>query len=213
MGRIAAADRVGQSFGRLTVLAIVRRDSHGHAIMSCSCVCGEVVEVSLGDLVTGHTRSCGCLKKDSLTTHGLCRSSEYRTWVNMLDRCINSNTPRYCDYGGRGITVCESWLKFENFYADMGPRPSKDHSIDRKDNNGGYCKDNCRWATRDQQDNNTRRTRTLTYSGKTQSLSQWASELGITHQALSDRLGPLGWPVDKALTTPAKIQEGCKHAG
>jgi len=208
MGRIKAADRVGQSFGRLTVLAVVRRDSHGHAIMACYCECGEGVEVSIGDLVTEHTRSCGCLKKDSLTTHGLCGSSEYRTWANMLDRCINSNTPRYYDYGGRGIIVCDSWLKFENFYADMGNRPSPEHSIDRIDNNGPYCKDNCRWATVVEQNNNTRRTRTLTHNGRTQSLSQWASELGITHQALSDRLGRLGWSVDKALTTPSKIPKG-----
>ena len=111
----------------------------------------------------------------------------YNNWVDMKQRCFNKNNPRYKDWGGRGITVCKRWMIFENFLADMGEKP-KGKTLDRKDNDGNYCKKNCRWATREEQQNNTRQNRIIIYKGKTQNLTQWARELKMDRQKLSNML-------------------------
>lgn len=111
----------------------------------------------------------------------------HKNWSDMKQRCFNKNNPRYKDWGGRGITICKRWMKFENFLADMGERP-KGKSLDRIDNNGNYCKENCRWATRKEQQNNTRQNRIITYKGKTQNLTQWAKELKIDRQKLTNMI-------------------------
>jgi hypothetical protein len=111
-------------------------------------------------LKRGWTQSCGCLQKDRAkdnAKHGKTGSPEYHAWSAMIQRCTNPKTKQYKDYGGRGIRVCQKWkCSFESFYADMGPRPSKAHSIDRKDNDGNYEPGNCRWATEREQKMNTR---------------------------------------------------------
>jgi hypothetical protein len=134
-------------------------------------------------------------------THGLTKSAEYGIWSAMKRRCYNTHCQDYPSYGGRGIKVCEAWLKFENFYADMGPRPSSAHSIDRLDNNGDYEPGNCRWSTPIAQARNTRRNVRLTFNGKTQTISEWAYELGFSQRTLQTRL-KRGWPIEAALTTP-----------
>lgn len=106
-------------------------------------------------------------------THGKSRTVEYRAWVHMRERCSNPNTQHFDRYGGRGISVCERWDSFENFYADMGPRP-QGMSIERIDVNGNYCPENCKWATKVEQMSNTRRSRLFTFYGKTLTLSAWA---------------------------------------
>jgi hypothetical protein len=121
----------------------------------------------------------------------------------MKARCENTNTRSYPNYGGRGISVCTRWRdSFETFLADMGPRPSSTHSIDRIDNEGNYEPGNCRWATVDIQANNKRRTIVLTFDGRTQPLTAWASEVGIARDTLNARLRSYGWDVERALTTP-----------
>jgi hypothetical protein len=124
----------------------------------CQCDCGNLVEVFTDNLTRGHTRSCGCKKgemtADALTRHGKADSKVYNCWRNMKNRCYNSQSKDYPEYGGRGINVCDRWLEsFANFYADMGDPPTPHHSIDRKDVDGDYFPANCRWVTPDTQAN------------------------------------------------------------
>lgn len=133
------------------------------------------------------------------TKHGQAgKTPEYKAWKAIRQRCGNPNNHAYSDYGGRGITVCERWKdSFENFFEDMGKRPSG-MSLERIDNNKGYYKENCRWATRKEQCNNRRSSRFLTYNGKTQTMSRWAEEMAIKVQTIHRRLA-LGWTVNEAL--------------
>jgi len=121
----------------------------------------------------------------------------------MVTRCTNPNYPRFADYGGRGITVCDRWLRFEGFLEDMGERP-KGTTINRKHNNLGYCPENCEWATVKEQANNQRSNRLLTHNGRTQTMAQWAEELGMSYDTLRGRLDKLNWSLEKALATPVK---------
>ncbi|MDE1138152.1 MAG: hypothetical protein PW999_00565 [Paraburkholderia tropica] len=123
----------------------------------------------------------------------------------MRSRCTNPGDISYQRYGARGISVCERWDNFENFLADMGPRPTNSHSLEREDNNGNYEPGNCRWATAIEQSRNTRRNRMLTFDGRTQCVAKWADEIGIHRLTLQRRLR-LGWSVEKTLSTPLALQ-------
>lgn len=123
-----------------------------------------------------------------MKTHGYTQTPTYRSWSMMLNRCRNPKYMYFSNYGGRGIQVCERWLIFENFLADMGERPSLKHSIERENNNGNYEPGNCCWADRIQQGNNRRNNRVLTFRNKTQTLTLWSRELGIKYDTLLDRL-------------------------
>lgn len=158
-------DLTGQVFGRLTVLE--RSVNYGNGTRwKCVCTCGSVVTVFANSLMRGSTQSCGCyndeMRGKARTTHGHTsnrfynsQSSEYNTWQLMKHRCYDPKNNRYYRYGARGITVCQRWLNsFENFLADMGPKPSPEHSIDRINGDGNYEPSNCRWATRSEQRRN-----------------------------------------------------------
>ena len=181
----------GQKFGRWTVLYEAGRNKRGGARWLCKCDCGTQKEVNGHDLLRGHTKSCGCLQKETVTNfnykHGMCGALVYNTWRAMQSRCNRKSDTVYKYYGGRGIRVCKRWDKFENFYADMGDRP-KGKSIDRKDNDGDYRPDNCRWATRKEQGRNRRSNIMIKYAGKSQCIATWGEELGIPYLILWKRL-------------------------
>lgn len=131
------------------------------------------------------------------------RVPEYQVWAGMKNRCSDPTSQRWHRYGGRGIRVCERWLNsFENFYADMGPRPGPEYQIDRKDNDGHYEPSNCHWVTRVANANNREASRLLEFQGRVQSLSQWAREVGLDRHAIEARLSN-GWTVERALTEPS----------
>lgn len=151
---------IGKRFGRLTVTRFQKRLRYEY-YWECVCDCGQLCAIQECNLITGNSKSCGCIRRETAgtwsITHGMSRTRIYSVWKNMIRRCESPRHPRYADYGGREIRVCKRWYKFENFYADMGDRPTPAHSLDRVDNDGNYCKENCRWATQQDQARNRRR--------------------------------------------------------
>lgn len=182
-----------------------------HQFVICRCKCGTEKHVRVSKLQDGTSRSCGCWRDEMLTTHGQTKHSirqqshEYWIWNSMVQRTTNPNNVGFKNYGGRGIVVSDSWLKFENFFSDMGSRPSNRHSLERKDNNKGYSKDNCKWATRIEQNCNRRNTRFFTANGVTKHLAEWARGIGANHVTILARI-KAGWSVELAVTTPPKNQ-------
>lgn len=198
-------DIEGQRFERLIAIEKVGKNKYDNILWRCVCDCGKEKIVTASRLKNGYNRSCGCLQVESITTHGHCSGRQetraYRSWAKMMARCHNPKQTGWKSYGGRGIKVCDLWLKFENFYADMGDPPSDKHSIDRIDYNGNYEQSNCRWATRKEQARNTSRNRMLTYQGETKAMSEWAEIADLPYQAFMDRIRK-GWPIETAIKTP-----------
>lgn len=190
-------DLTGKRFGMLTV---VRRDG----VTSCKsgtmpkwaakCDCGKETSVMGASLRYGRSKSCGC----QLKKHGMFGTPEYSAWVSMLQRCNNPKRKNFHEYGGRGIKVCEQWKTFPVFLADMGKRPSSDHSLDRKDNNGNYGPANCRWATKKQQQRNRRVSHVLTVAGVSATIAEWAEETGVGTSTIRQRL-MRGWTPEAAI--------------
>lgn len=198
----------GLQFGRLTVAGYLGRIGRNNT-WECVCICGVRSAVSGGNLRNGHTQSCGCLHKErcsaSSRTHGQATSPEYRTWARMKSRCLNKSTRNFHRYGGRGITVCESWINsFEHFFSDMGARPTSDHSLDRKNNEGNYEPGNCRWATAKEQANNTSANVLLTINGCKKPLSIWADENGLDRSVIVSRVA--NGDVGESLIRPSGLR-------
>lgn len=198
-------DLKGKQFSRLRVLYY-----EGLRKWVCQCSCGKMRVVSAGHLKSGNTKSCGCLQKDTniarLTKHGGAAQgsrSEYQIWKGIRKRIYNSRAASYSRYGGRGISICERWEdSFENFLADMGARPSPQHSVDRRDNDGDYCPENCYWATASQQNRNTGRKLILTYKGESKPLAEWAESIGMRYRQLYRRIYTNKMTLEHAIETP-----------
>lgn len=210
-------DLTGQKFGRLTVLAWEGKTARRMPMWKCLCECGVIAVVNGYGLLRGTTRSCGCLVCDATrkrsTIHGCRLTSEYDSWSHIVDRCENPTNPRYDDYGGRGITICNRWRSSAAaFIADMGNRKDDRATIDRIDNNGGYwcghCEEcvrlghpaNCRWATRTQQVRNRRKTIMVNYKGRTIALAEACELSGISYSKAKQRIRKCGWTDEEALT-------------
>lgn len=174
----------GAVYGRLTVLGEGPRGERlrYNKRWWCRCSCGKETLVWQNGLKNGHTRSCGCLHTDTARTHGHSRAAdyipEYGVWLRMLSRCRNHRVPNWRLYGGRGITVCERWLCFSNFLADMGRRPPG-MTLDRINNNGNYEPGNCRWADWKTQNQNQRRRRLVTVGDSSLCLTEWSRRIGV----------------------------------
>ena len=203
-------DLRGRKFGRLTVVSYSGKRGTAHC-WYCSCECGESCVVRGGNLTSGGATSCGCYQRElaskRFSTHKMSKSVEYSTWSSMIGRCTNPRSKSYPYYGGRGISVCVRWTGpggFENFLADMGTRP-EGHTLDRIDNNGHYCPENCRWATEPEQVRNRSNAVFVTHNDNTMTIAEWSRVIGIPYATLHNRIVCLKWTPEKALTTPARV--------
>lgn len=205
LGRFAV-DLTGQTFERLTVIRWAGRDKKGDLLWLCRCECSNETTVLGRSLTSKMSRSCGCLSRDTtIKTHGrhrLSRTRIYSIWRNMITRCKYPNAAGYSDYGGRGITVCDRWLTFQNFFDDMGAEPFSGCTIERKNSNKGYSKSNCRWASRKEQAANKRTSlKRVRYQGAAWSVLELSEKFGMPYHLIYNRL-KAGWSVHRAVTVP-----------
>lgn len=179
--------------------------------LRCRCKCGSVVIVNLYSVVSGRSKSCGCHNLDVIraaSENAWHRDFEYKCWRNFITRCENPKATGFDNYGGRGIKVCDRWRRsYEIFLADMGRCPSPKHSIERIDVNGDYTPQNCRWATRVEQARNKRNNRKLAVNGETKLLCEWSAETGLDSSLILKRIRLYGWPVERAVLTPARSRK------
>jgi hypothetical protein len=210
---VSGENVVGKTINHLTIITELDRvggvDSKtgwrtSKRFFLCKCVCGLEKRVSANEIFTGGTKSCGCIKGESRKRHGMSGKPEYYTWSLMKRRCDSPKDDMYKYYGGAGVKYCDRWALFDNFYADMGPRPSSSHSLDRFPNGSGdYCKENCRWATHKEQANNMKSNVILDFRGEKLTMKQVSERLGIKYTSLIERLKN-GWDMEKIINTPIK---------
>jgi hypothetical protein len=209
-----AINLTGKIFTRLTVIKRAKNSKGNKARWECKCTCGKTVIVSAASLKSKHesTKSCGCLQKENykkfggVKTHGMSNTDEYNSWEHIVQRCTNPNNTSFHNYGARGITICSEWRNdFMAFFNYIGPKPSKNHSVDRINNNSGYKPGNVRWATQTQQANNSRHNRKITVSNVTLTVAEWARFVGINQATLWYRI-LAGWPKEKAIFSSVKTQ-------
>jgi hypothetical protein len=206
-------DLVGQRFNRLLVIAETGRTPAKQTLWLCRCECGETTSTTTTKLRSGHSKSCGCLKAEAMSImarrdgmHVGGRHRMFDSYAGMVARCTNENDEFFANYGGRGITICERWRHgeggktgFHLFVKDMGPRPSARHSIDRKNNDGNYEPDNCRWATKKQQARNRRSNHLVECDGEPVALSEYCERKGLRFVLINQRIGR-GWSLERAVS-------------
>lgn len=192
--------RIGEKRGRLTLVKEFRKDGRSWGEFKCSC--GKTKEARIDSC----SLSCGCYYKETrgktnlkhgCGVRGTTEYQTYSSWQHIKERCLNPNNKYYKNYGGRGITICEEWMNFENFLSDMG-LATDGYSIDRIDNDGNYNKENCKWASFQEQMNNTRRSHFLEYNGEKKTIADWAREKNMSYEKLINRI-KRGWSVKDSL--------------
>lgn len=212
---------VGERFGRWFIESIGEpyifpSKNSTKVRYNCLCDCGNSRLVREDTLLNGDSTSCGCFAKEKAreraTIHGMSNHPLFQIWYDMLRRCYDTKRKDFVHYGGRGISVCENWkdkeIGMKKFVEDMYDSYKENLELDRIDVNGGYCKENCKWATRQEQVINRRHmgssfdAKFITYDGETLCISQWAERVGLPYKVLVDHLGKLKWSVERALTTP-----------
>ena len=231
MTKSVVMPEVGQRFTRWTVLEngrfIAIKDRQRLKSSLCRCDCGEIKEVADSYLRTGNCKSCGCLQKhkassqcylmhEKLLKHGHSRvtadgkrETEFTAWYEAKARCTRPHHRAYGNYGGRGIKMCERWIEsYDDFLADMGRKPTPCHSLERLDNSKGYGPENCAWATRESQANNTRTNRYITIEGVTMTAAQWGRKTGVKGKVILDRINRLEWIAYEAVNAPVGQPRG-----
>ncbi len=204
-----ALNLTGQEFGHLKAMSIA--DKGPRTWYLCLCDCGKECVIPSQQLRSGFRKSCGCRKHENYGKHALKHghaptkgrpgSRTYKSWQSMKSRCLNTSSYGFQYYGGRGIKFCDSWADFSCFLADMGERP-QGTELDREDNNGNYCKENCRWVTHTKNNRNKENNHIIDFNGEKLCLAEWAEKTGIGWNTLYYRIYRCNWPVGKAMTTP-----------
>lgn len=208
---------IGKKFGRLLVieygLGAERSNGKGFTwtpTWLCYCECGNEKEVDYKNLLNGNVKSCGCLARDQLvkrnTKHGKYHSREHRSWLGARSRCMNKNNKNYNSYGGRGIKFSDDWNDFNVFLKDMGECPPR-YSLNRIDNDGDYCKENCEWASSESQANNRTSSIRIEHLGKFLSIRELSKMYGYTYQQLNNQLIRNGLDIKNALSRLDKLNK------
>ncbi len=192
-------DKTGQKFGMLTVVKVSHRSKSKKYHWICKCECGGMKTVVGSNLISGNTSSCGCIWNKPV--HGGYDTKLYKIWTSMKQRCSNTKNKAYKNYGGRGIKICREWENdFNRFKMDVGDKPTDKHTIERKDNNGNYCKENFTWATRKEQANNRRICNYEIINNITKTHKQWCEYYNFNYSTLKSRM-ERGWTFRQALFT------------
>ena len=199
----------GLKVGLWTLTERIPGGHRSHPKWNCLCACGTQRVVDAEALAQGKSKSCGCGPKRTTKTHGMSRDPIIGVWRNIVSRCTKPEHRSYKNYGGRGVTVCEHWLSFDNFLADVGPHPGKGLTIERVDNNGNYEPGNVAWATRKVQARNKRSTVQVEIDDRKQCLQDWATEIGVTPHHLYRRMQKGMTPqqaIEDVRTNPPKVR-------
>ncbi len=200
---------IGQTFGLLTIVEFHHAGPRGAPYYLSRCACGNQLICLESEFAARHRMSCGCATE----RHGLCYTRLYKVWVSMIGRCHSPTNAAFKWYGGRGITVCDRWRRsFAAFFADMGSRPNSRDELERIDNNGPYCKENCRWVTRKEQMRNTRQNHYIQIGSETKLICEWTELAGFAKNLIDTRLRR-GWPVNRLLEKPRWSRSTKPRAG
>jgi len=197
---------IGVVFGYLTPLEVISRTSNGTKIYKCQCKCGSYTEANSNILKVGDKQSCGCIRVENngQRTHGMSKTRIFKSWILMRERCYNPKNNRYYRYGGRGIKVCKEWESFEKFYADMKDGYADNLTLDRKRVNEDYSKENCRWATKQEQSENKSTTVYLTINGETKTVKEWSKLSGVNSNNIRSRIKKGNWSAIDAVFKPLR---------
>lgn len=199
-------DLTGKRFGLLTVIEREPNAAHGIAVWRCKCDCGQYTSVRGNNLKSGAVKSCGCLRHATAKnkTHGMSKTHLYRVWAGVKRRCYYKKDVAYKNYGGRGIKMCDEWRnsseQFIKWAVASGYREGL--TIERIDNDGDYCPNNCTWVPLNEQANNRRMCLQFEHDGRTLNLAQWCKELGLNYSRTHNRIYKLKWPFEKAISEP-----------